>query len=718
VLSVSDTFRGAVATSQPEIAPTNFRDNGLPKCKETCVGFWHHRPTSFQIFFCFIISTMLTVSAVAQEVKPAGSDAKAVVTESARKSTAALLPATTRFWVSIEDLNRMETNIANTQLGKLSRQDALAPFFSSFEKQMREALNSNGIKFGIDVAAVEGMETGEIAIAGILPDFAPGEKPKPKSHGIVVLIDVSPDIEAANVFLKAAAKKMEARGAKQKKVTLLDTEVSKWSITVKGQKIAREQSSFVTVIDGWLFASDNESIFTNVLRRIKMKDQQPKDSLLKREPFITVREKTRVAGVKADLAWFVDPLGYARFADAMAEDNADISQPKDRPLEALAKEGFDALEAAGGFVSFSTGKHDVLHRSLVYANREKSVERAHRRLFELLDFAPEGWTVAQAPKWIPADAAGYFTVSWDVGKAFENVGPLVDAVSGKKGTFDGVLEEMKKVPKFRVDIRKMMQSMGKRISIIVRTEQPISEASEKMLVGIELNKGVDQKWLIESIGRAVQGKVKKLAGISYVIDDRTKTTKKADPTTEIIIDIEDDEEEEIDIADPKEAAPRITIFNRRFMLIKDDVLYICNDKDYLKKIISRKSGNQFQVSPDYARMTLALKEFSDDTKVRFRMFNRLDQMLKTNYEMMRTGRMAESETLVARVLNRVYGRKADGDNKRIQQIDGSDLPADYEKEIAPSLGQSGWVMETTDSGWRFSGCVLPKTKKKEMEKQK
>ena len=73
--------------------------------------------------------------------------------------------------------------------------------------------------------------------------------------------------------------------------------------------------------------------------------------------------------------------------------------------------------------------------------------------------------------------------------------------------------------------------------------------------------------------------------------------------------------------------------------------------------------------------------------------------------------MAESETLIGRILNQLYGKKASGKKLRIQQIDGSKLPADYEKSIAPSLGQSGWVLETTDVGWRISGCVLPKIAK-------
>ncbi|WP_162273992.1 DUF3352 domain-containing protein [Mariniblastus fucicola] len=635
--------------------------------------------------------------------------------ETRRRSTAELLPTSTRFWVSVEDLRRLETNVANTQVGKLSRQDTLAPFFSSFEKQVRDSLNDNGIKFGIDVASVEMLQTGELCIAGVLPETA-GAKPVPRSHGVVVLIDVSPDVDAAKDFLSDAAEKMKKRGAKHESIEIQDTDVAKWTIEVKAGKIGRTQASFVTVVDGWLLASDNESIFSNVLRRVNAKGKPPAaDTLSGYEPFTTVIQKTQVESVRPDLRWFVDPLGYARFADALAEEKADMRQPKDRPLEALSKEGLDALKAAGGFVSFSTGEQDVLHRSLVYANPKKAKAPAQKRLFNLLDFAPQGSSVAQPPAWVPVDAAGYFTATWDIKKAFANVGPLVDAVMGKD-SFEDVLNEMKEVPDFKVDIRKMVQSLGNRITVVATTEEPINESSEKMLVGIELVDGVDEEWLIQSIGRAVKGKVKKLAGYTSVIDDRTESAEDEDlGVKEIEIDFDDDFDDELDDdddADDKEPAPRVTIFNRRIMVIRNGFLFICNDKDYLKKILSRKPSSGFETAGDFTRMGETLDKFTDSKLVRFRMFNRLDQMLKTNYEMMRTGKMAESETFVARMLNQMYGKKADGEKKRVQQIDGSDLPEDYDKEIAPFLGQSGWALETTESGWRITGCVLPKEKAK------
>ena len=655
---------------------------------------------------CLVVASVGPAKAQEAAAKPAVAvDADKPQVESKRRSTAELLPASTRLWISMEDLRRLEKNIANTQIGKLARQDTLAPFFASFEKQLRDSLDSNGIKFGLDVASVETMEANEVAFAGVLPDVEEGVKPAPGSHGIVVLIDVSPNVLAAEDFLDDAAEKMKGRGAKLEEIEVLGAKVSKFTIEVEAAKIKRTQASFVALIDGWMLASDNQSIFANVVRRIKSKERAS-GILADYEPFTTVRQKTEVEGVRPDIAWYVDPLGYARFADALAEEKADMRQPKDRPLEALSKEGLDALKAAGGFVSFSTGKHDVLHRSLVYANPKKAKAAAQKRLFNLLDFAPEGSSVAEVPNWVPADAAGYATFTWDINKAFNNVGPFFDTIAGE-GAFEDILNDFKEVPAFRVDIRKMVQSLGNRITVIAKTEEPIDEASEKMIVGIPLVDGVDEKWLIESIGKVVKGKVKTLGGFTTVTDDRLEPEDDQEFDLDIDDDLGlDDDEEEAD-----EPAPRVTLFNRRIFVIRNGYLFICNDKDYLKKFLARKPSDTFAKSEDFVKMNLALAELSDSTKVRFRMFNQLAMLLKTNYEMLRTGRMAESETFMARILNQAYGQEGSNDT-RDQQIDGSALPADYDKEIAPFLGHSGWVMETTDSGWRFSGAVLPKEKAK------
>ena len=118
-----------------------------------------------------IACLLLAGAASAQEANQNALD-QPIAAEAARRSTSALLPDITRFWLSVEDLDQLEANLSNTQIGNLAQQDTLAPFFSSFADQIREAFNNNGIKLGIDVAAVENMLTGEVAFASILPDLS------------------------------------------------------------------------------------------------------------------------------------------------------------------------------------------------------------------------------------------------------------------------------------------------------------------------------------------------------------------------------------------------------------------------------------------------------------------------------------------------------------------------------------------------------------------
>jgi hypothetical protein len=100
-------------------------------------------------------------------------------------------------------------------------------------------------------------------------------------------------------------------------------------------------------------------------------------------------------------------------------------------------------------------------------------------------------------------------------------------------------------------------------------------------------------------------------------------------------------------------------------------------------------------------------------------FSRLDQSLQINYENLRRGEMAESQTVLARLLNqaaaqrraeqaRLAGEEVDPDEIRQQKLDGGKLPEDYQEEIAPFLGPTGSVLVSTEKGWRVTGCLLKK----------
>lgn len=54
------------------------------------------------------------------------------------------------------------------------------------------------------------------------------------------------------------------------------------------------------------------------------------------------------------------------------------------------------------------------------------------------------------------------------------------------------------------------------------------------------------------------------------------------------------------------------------------------------------------------------------------------------------------------------GEEVDPDAVRKQELDGSQLPENFAKSIAPYLGAIGTVVEAEENGWRISGCILKK----------
>jgi hypothetical protein len=117
--------------------------------------------------------------------------------------------------------------------------------------------------------------------------------------------------------------------------------------------------------------------------------------------------------------------------------------------------------------------------------------------------------------------------------------------------------------------------------------------------------------------------------------------------------------------------------------------------------------NPLTADDDYLRVSAVLAEMTDESRISMRQFNRPDRVIRANYEMIRQGKMAASDTMLARLLNHLFQTRNKGsDSVRTQKLDGSKLPADFKNDVAPYFGPAGWVMESTRDGWLFTGVTL------------
>ena len=93
------------------------------------------------------------------------------------------------------------------------------------------------------------------------------------------------------------------------------------------------------------------------------------------------------------------------------------------------------------------------------------------------------------------------------------------------------------------------------------------------------------------------------------------------------------------------------LFEKRVVVVKDGFVLVGNNVDQIKSIldgVSASPGLELAQAEDYIAVSDALAELAGTEAPSFRHFGRLDLTLQTNYEMLRTGRMPQSKTLLAR----------------------------------------------------------------------
>ncbi len=92
--------------------------------------------------------------------------------------------------------------------------------------------------------------------------------------------------------------------------------------------------------------------------------------------------------------------------------------------------------------------------------------------------------------------------------------------------------------------------------------------------------------------------------------------------------------------------------------------------------------------------------------ISFRLFSRMDEAFRVNYELIRTNQMPKSESLMGKLLNNMLAEGKPG-TVRQRQLDGSKLP-EY-SEVKKYFGPAGSFITSQDDGWLLTGFTLEKS---------
>lgn len=675
--------------------------------------------------FCFaamncLLAAQEQTAVVPQIVESAAQEKELAANVDKKIRSEYVLPASTKLWVSIPDAKELQARFDATQFGVLAKDPAFKPFADGLTDQAKQWMNEQNVRLGMELDDLRGVHSGEICLAGILPQVAGGAVKG--SHGLVLLIDVSETTKEAKTLQAKINKGLVANGATQEKKVINGVEVTVSNL--KRKRLRNNQSNYQAIVkpskdSSWMLVSDNELIFRDVLKRLAAPGEiVRKGTLVSQEGFVEVMRRTSLDKKQSQIRWCIDPFGYIQLAQALENEKRGARAQRDDWASILKNQGMGAAKAVGGNIGIATGDHEILHRTFTYAPRNNNVKNA-KRMFDLFDFSPVEGKPLTPPAWISSDCSAYVSGNWDMTKALGSVGHLYDAFIGEEGSFKRLLNDFKIDPDMQLDIEKLVGLIDNRYTVVSETLNPIDEASECIVIGFPL-KG-DPEFVFESLKRATRGEEITLGGVKAIkVESQSEIEDIEDEPTPFDLPDDEDDEEDAEARD-------FTLFEERYFVVNKGHLLVANNKNYLKKILAQKESKLAKAA-DYVEVKAALEKLSDPLKVSWRQFGRTDKALEANYELLRRGEMGKSQTILGKIVNQIFkkqaaeeaakaGEETDDEIVRKQKLDGSKLPADFDKSIAPYFGPMGWVLETESDGWGITGCVLKKKTMTEVVKK-
>ena len=600
-------------------------------------------------------------------------------------ATETLLPNTTKGFLSIASIDALRENWGKTQLGQMMQDPAMKDFIEDFRRQIQQKWTQTHQKLGITWDDLDGVPAGEVSVALILPS--------PTEVAFAILVDVTGHQQQAEALLEKINHNMTAKKATRTTNTAHGATITVFEIPKHEETPVRHVAYVVK--DDLLIASDNPKVIEGILARLA---PEKTDALASLPAFEAIAKRcTTAAGdLKPNLRWFIEPFGYVDATRLASE------QPRRRGtdmLKILKGEGFPAVQGIGGFVNFSAEPYEMIHRTFIFAPGNAEGERFTKSA-RMLDF-PNGDTFTP-PDWVPKELAGFASIYVNIKSVFENSKTLVNEIVGDE-VFEDVLESIRTDENGpRIDIRSdVIAFLGKRVMVMSDLQLPITPKSERVLIAVET---ADEKHTAEVIKKWMESDpdVRRLEINGHVVweivDQKAElpmVTIENSPLAVAAAGGGDEEEPE-----EKPLLPNSAV------TVAYGQLLIATHIDILTKILTLDGkGEKLSASADYQRVQAEVARLAQPQQFG-QTFTRTDEAYRGVYELLRTGKMPEAESMVGKLLNALMGEGKEG-VLRTQRIDGSKLP-EFE-QVRRYLGPASSTLTTESDGWFVTGFLLKKT---------
>ena len=237
--------------------------------------------------------------------------------------------------------------------------------------------------------------------------------------------------------------------------------------------------------------------------------------------------------------------------------------------------------------------------------------------------------------------------------AFDHFGTLFDAIEGHKDAFKTSMEGIEQDAYGpQVNVRdELVAHMGNRVTLITDYSMPISINSERSLIAIEAK---DEKKLAETIGRIMEKEpdVERREFGNFVIWERVP-----EDVTIHELDIDAPGLSPLSIDDPVPVAgddeEKAHVLPNSAVCVAFGQLLMASDIKYLEHLLGGFGQRELLTSSgDYQLVSTRMDQLASGDRSGWS-FVRTDEAFRPTYELIRQGRMPESETMLGKFLNRM-----------------------------------------------------------------
>ena len=602
-----------------------------------------------------------------------------------------LLPATTKGFVSLPNVDDFRQRWRQTQLGKLAADPIMKPFADDLQRQIRDKFMNNSFNVSLNWQDIAEACGGELSFATIQPEGEGEGQP----FAAVMIVDVTGRQSAAQRVLDEAARQLEIKGAQRRTKKVGDQQMVIYDLPRKrGEALADQVIRFL--VDDILVVGNHELVCEQILQRYLSGSTEENLASLVTYRRVMDRVQSEAGTMAPQVRWFMDPFGYA---DVVRAARGGPRKRRKDMLAILKTQGFDAIQGVGGWVHLTTDEHEILHRTFIFAPGEPGAESRFRLAARMLDFPnSDQWSW---PTWIPRELASATSFRVKTREAFEYSSTLVDAIAGDENFFEDLLASIKDDPNGpQIDVRSdFVSHLGDHVTVVSDFVFPVTPQSERMLVAISVEN---------------EEAVRKTLHKALVSDPDARQSDVEGHTVWEIIDQDDasspDLELSLDGIDPIGDAPapeeeEERILRNSAITVAHGQFIVATHVDMLRKILApRPEQDQLMLSEDVQLVNSQLERLGAGQDS-LRAFSRTDEEYRPTYELIRQGKMPESESMLGRFLNRLLGPD-DEDVLREQKIDGSQLP-DFQA-VRRYLGPAGLFLRSEQDGWYATGALLDK----------